>query len=384
MPVPPFFPSAEYHTRLEKVRQSMRQQGLDGLLVSTPEDIYYIAGINHWGFFAYHMLVVPLEGELIMIARAMESVTMAIQLTNARFVGYADSEDQAAVTVRVMKKSGLLSGRLGLQKKGLYLPARIVEGVAAALPGIQYVDASDLVLDIRAAHSDNELAYFRQAAAVSDAMFTAAYETAGVGVSEKEVAAEVMRAMVMAGGEYPGFGPFIRSTPTLGQEHGTWSERKLEKGDALFLEMSGSVGRYHSPMGRLVFIGEAPAGSREIEKVTLDAFDAVVERLKPGKKACEVYQAWQDVVDRAGLSHYRRHHCGYMVSSAFPPSWSGPGVPVGLRHDSSLVLRAGMVFHILSWLMGCGRGDYFVSNAAVVSEDGGEVLTNLPSTLQIL
>ena len=40
MPVPPFFPFAEYQTRLEKVRQSMRQQGLDGLLVSTPEDIY--------------------------------------------------------------------------------------------------------------------------------------------------------------------------------------------------------------------------------------------------------------------------------------------------------------------------------------------------------
>jgi Xaa-Pro dipeptidase len=384
MPVPPFFPYAEYQSRLEKVRQSMREQELDGLLVSIPENIYYLVGLNHWGFFAYHMLVVPLEGELTLIARAMESVTMAVQLTNASFVGYADSEDQAAITVRVLQESGLQHGNLGLEKKSLYLPPRIVEGINTALPDIHWEEASDLVLQIRVAHSDNELAYFRQAAAVSDAMFKAAYATAHVGVSEKEVAAEVVRAMVLAGGEHPGFGPFIRSTPTLGEEHGTWSERVLENGDALFLEMSGSVGRYHSPMGRLVFIGEAPAGTKEIEKVTLDAFDAVVEKLRPGVKASEVYQAWQDVVDRAGLSHYRRHHCGYMVSSAFPPSWSGPGVPIGLRHDSPMVLKSGMVFHILSWLMGCGRGDYFVSNAAIVSENGGEVLTTLPSTLQIL
>ena len=117
---PHFSLSAEYQDRLEKVRQSMRQHGLDGLLVSTPEDIYYIAGVNHWGFFAYHMLIVPLEGELTMIARAMESVTMSIQLTNARFVGYADSEDQSALTARVLKVfRGYRAAGCGLQKKGI-------------------------------------------------------------------------------------------------------------------------------------------------------------------------------------------------------------------------------------------------------------------------
>jgi Xaa-Pro dipeptidase len=384
MPVPPFFPYAEYRKRLEKLRQSMQDHDLDGLLVSIPENIYYLVGVNHWGFFSYHMLVVPRQGELTLIARAMETVTMEVQLTNARFFGYTDYEDQADVTVEVMRESGLQKGKVGLEKKCLYLPPRILEGIITALPGIRWEDASDLVLMNRVAHSENELNYFRQAAIVSDAMFTAAYETAHVGVREKEVAAEVLRAMVLAGGEHPGFGPFIRSTPTLGQEHGTWNERVLEKGDALFLEMSGSVARYHSPMGRLVFIGEAPHGTKDVEKITLDAFDAVVEKLRPGVRAGEVYQAWQDVVDRAGMSHYRRHHCGYMVSSAFPPSWSGPGVPIGLRKDSPLELCKGMVFHVLSWLMGCGWGDYFVSNSAIISEDGGEVLTKLPSTLRIV
>jgi Xaa-Pro dipeptidase len=384
MPVPPFFPKEEYQTRLLKVRKSMEALDLDGLLVSSPENMYYLSGINHWGFFAYHILVVPREGEMVMIARAMEKVTMALQLNNTRFVGYADGEDQAAVTVRVIQELGLQAGKLGVEKKAIYLLPCILENVQASLPGAAWVDASELVFQHRVTLSPNELDYTRQAAAVTDAMMSAAINAAAEGVTEQVIAAETMRAMVLAGGEYPAFGPFIRATPTLGQEHGTWTDRPLQRGDALFLEMSGSVGRYHAPMGRLVFVGEVPPGTKEIEKVCLDAFDAVVCTIRPGLQACNAYQAWQDVVDRASLSHYRRHHCGYMVTSAFPPAWSGPGVPVGLRYDSPMVLQEGMVFHLMSWLMGSGRGDYFVSNAAIITKDGCEVLTKLSQTLQIV
>lgn len=380
----PFFPKEEFDARLKKVRTSMAEAQLDGLLVSIPENIYYLAGLSHWGFFAYHLLVVPAQGEMVLIARAMEKVTMGMQLVNTRFVGFADGEDPVDTTVGILKQLGLQAGRLGLEKNGLYLSPRTTEGLAEKLPGASFPNVYELVFKHRVCQSPLEMAYTRKAALVTDAMMRAAMQTAGAGVSEQEVAAECMRAMVMAGGEYPGFGPFIRSTPTLGMEHGTWSDRKLEKGDALFLEMAGCVGRYHSPMGRIVFVGEAPPLTKEAEKVTLDAFDAVAKTIKPGLKAFEIYNSWQAVVDAAGLSHYRRHHCGYMTGCAFPPSWSGPGVPIGLRHDSQLEVKEGMVFHLMSWLMGCGRGDYFVSNAAIVTHDGCEVLTKLPSTLQIV
>ena len=57
---------------------------------------------------------------------------------------------------------------------------------------------------------------------------------------------------------------------------------------------------------------------------------------------------------------------------------------MGLRHDSNLVLRPGMVFHLLSWLMGSGRGDYFVSNTAVLTDAGCEVLTKTPRHAQVV
>ena len=101
----------------------------------------------------------------------------------------------------------------------------------------------------------------------------------------------------------------------------------------------------------------------------------MVAALRPGARAREVYAAWQAAVDGAGLAHYRRHHCGYAVGVGVPPSWTGGNTVTGLRHDSDLVIETGMSFHILSWLMGTGRGDAFVSDTVLVGEGGPEILT---------
>ena len=95
----------------------------------------------------------------------------------------------------------------------------------------------------------------------------------------------------------------------------------------------------------------------------------------------EVYDAWQRRVDKAGLAGYRRHHCGYAVGIGFPPSWAGSGVPIGLRAGSNMELRAGMVFHLMSWLLRTGKGDYVISDTVVVTETGCEVLTKTPRSV---
>jgi Xaa-Pro dipeptidase len=109
----------------------------------------------------------------------------------------------------------------------------------------------------------------------------------------------------------------------------------------------------------------------------------VLEALRPGALARDVYATWQQVVDRAGLAHYRRHHCGYLVGIGFPPSWTGGNRVTGLRHDSDLEIRPGMTFHVLSWLMDTGAGDYFISDTVLLTEDGPEVLTSAPRGLLV-
>jgi Xaa-Pro dipeptidase len=381
-----YFSQKEYDRRLDNLRQLMVERDVDACLISSPENIFYLSGLSHMGFFAYHLLIVPRDGKMALICRAMERVTvekLVVKPGRADFFGYADGDEPIRFTCDVLRQMGLGAGRLAMEKSSLFLLPSIAEGLITNLTQAHLGDCSGLVDELRQIKSSQELAYTRQAARVSDGMMRAARDTAVAGVSEQEIAAEVHRAMLLAGGTYPGFSPFIRATPTLGEEHRTWSDHMLQPGEALFVELAGCVNRYHAPMGRLIYIGSAPAGTEAMAELCLDAFNRIVSTVHPGVTASQVYQGWQDVVDSAGLSHYRRHHCGYMTGIGFPPSWVGGSTVVGLRHDSDLELRAGMVFHLMSWLMGAGQGDYFVSDTAVVTEAGCEVITGVSQELHI-
>lgn len=104
---------------------------------------------------------------------------------------------------------------------------------------------------------------------------------------------------------------------------------------------------------------------------------AAAGEIRPGAIAGDVYERWQGVLDRNNLAQYSRHHCGYSVGIGYPPSWSGSGVPVGLRRHSDMQLKEGMVFHLMSWLLRSGLGDAFLSDTIVVTAQGCEFLTTV-------
>lgn len=147
----------------------------------------------------------------------------------------------------------------------------------------------------------------------------------------------------------------------------------------MLVELAGCVSRYHAPLGRLIHLGAIRDEDAAMAEISERAFNASLNGLRPGRKAREVYADWQKVVDDAGMPHYRRHHCGYLVGLSFPPTWTGGNAVTGLRHDSDLELREGMSFHLLSWFTETGRGDYFISNCALLGPEGAELLTRAPN-----
>lgn len=372
----------EYGQRLDALRRDMVARGLDVALLSQPENVFYLTGLDHWGYFTPHLLIVPAEGEIVLVTRAMERVTVENQVQVARFVGHSDSETAADAAARVLGGIGWRQ-RIGIESWSSGLPHGLALRLTETVPGAAWTDMTGAVDALRRRKSPAEQDCLRQAARISDAAAAAAIDAIRDGAREADIAAECQRAMTAAGGTYPGFGPFIRPGARLGEEHTSWGAGEVRKGEAMFLELSGCFRRYHAPLGRLIFVGGAPDGTREMEGVCRRAFDAVLGALVPGRRARDVYAAWQGVVDAAGLAHYRRHHCGYMVGIGVPPSWTGGNTVTGLRHDSDLLIEEGMSFHVLSWLMGAGRGDYFLSNTVLLTAGGPEVLTRTPDTLTI-
>jgi len=372
------FSDAEIDRRLGAFRAGLVENGLDGAVVAAPENVFYLTGLDHWGYFAPHLLIVPLTGTPVLVTRAMERVSVEKQVRAAEFRGHSDSETAADMAARVLRDLGLAGRRIGLEN----WTAGLSHGLALSLQNqvdAKWQDLSGLIDDLRLVKSPEEQALMRQAAAVTDAAAGAAIAAIADGVAEREVAAACLAAMTRAGGAPPAFGPFIRPGSRLGEEHATWGDGRYKAGEPVFLELSGCIARYHAPLGRLIHIGAVPDADAKMAKTTQQAFDAVLSALRPGTMAREVYAAWQNVVDEAGLPHYRRHHCGYCVGIGLSPSWTGGNKVVGLRHDSEMEIRTGMSFHILSWLMGTGRGDYFISNAVLLGANGAEVLTRTPT-----
>lgn len=372
------FSVGEIDRRLAALRHRLEERNLAAAVVAAPENVFYLTGLDHWGYFAPHLLIVPVEGTPVLITRAMERVTIEKQVQTAEFRGHSDSRTAAELAVQVLNERRLAGQPLGLE----FWTAGLSHGLGLSLTSkfdAEWVDVSGLVDDLRLIKSAEEIALMRRAAAVSDAAAAAAIAAIAEGAAEAEAAAACLSAMTLAGGHPPGFGPFIRPEARLGEEHATWGDGRYRAGEAVFVELSGCVSRYHAPLGRLVRLGEPAEEDAAMAEVARTAFAAVLAALKPGAKASDVYAAWQGVVNEAGLAHYRRHHCGYAVGIGLPPSWTGGNSVIGLRHDSQLEIKEGMTFHILSWLMGTGRGNDFLSNTVVVGPAGAEVVTHTPA-----
>ena len=378
------FPPEELKQRLLNVRSQMVVANVDGVVITIPENIYYLTELDHWGFFACHLLVVPRDGEMILVCRAMESITIENQVKNARFFGHADNEDPANYIVSALSELGLLNSRIGMEKNSLFLTARLAESIQAKTPKVKWHDTSDLVSILRMVKSPLEMEYVRKAAKAADAGMLAAIDSTRDGASDYEVSAECIRAMILAGSEYPGFGPFVRPTSRLGEEHTTWRGEVFQKGEAVFLEIAAAYRKYQAPMGRLVYVGGAPVGAEKSAQLAINGMKAINDSIRPGAKAGDAYAAWHEVARKGGLENYHRHHCGYLVSIGFPPSWTGGSMVTALAPNSELELKVGMTFHTHSWFTNTDCVDYFISNTSLLTENGCEVLTHeTPETLII-
>ena len=96
----------------------------------------------------------------------------------------------------------------------------------------------------------------------------------------------------------------------------------FRNGEAVFLEIAAAYRKYQAPMGRLVYVGNAPDCAEKSVQLAINGMKAINSAIKSGAKAGDAYAAWREVARKGGLEDYKRHHCGYLVSIGFPPSWN--------------------------------------------------------------
>ena len=384
------YSDGELEKHVKNIRTALTSRGLDVGIFSTPDSVFYLIGLDHWGYFAPTHLVVPVEGEITLVTRAMERVVIGNQVRNAKFEGHTDSETAIEKLIEFLKsnyskinysrngsstKSKL---RIGIEEHSSGFSYHTGKLLASAIEFADFEDITGLSDKLRRVKSPEEQDLIRVAGKTSTAGTLAAISAIHDGAREVDVAAECLAAMTRAGSAPPGFGPFIRPHARVAEEHTTWGDGIHKNGDHVMLEIAGCVGRYNAPMGRFVHVGSIKDEDAKMAEICANAFQAILDSLKKGVRAKDVYDGWQAVVNDAGMPDYRRQHCGYFVGIGFPPTWTGGNYVAGLKFDSDIEIEEGMTFHAMSWFTNTGAGEFFISNTVLLGPNGPELLTEAP------
>lgn len=367
------FTVEEYRQRLAATQTELVKAGLPVLLLHAPENITYVSGFRMLGFFMYHALIVPADGEPVLVVRDVEQPAADETSWVSNMSVYTDIELPMTATARALRDLGLHDGRIGIEHNTWFLTLERMAGLQSVLPKAMFVEEPNIVRRLRLIKSPAEIDYHRRAARVVEAEVQAGFEASSAGASEREVAAAIMVAQAMTGGEPP-IEPIIMTGDRTRLLHGTWTDRRIMQGDQVYFELNGVVSGYWSKLMRTAVVGTPTRDQQHVADILLDALGTGIGLMRTGAVAGEIDEALRGPVLRAGLRESYYHRVGYTMGLVHPPA-SGEYLREFMAGDT-WTLEAGQVFHMLVLARGIG-----FSETVLVTDEGPDILTHFDRRL---
>lgn len=369
------FPDSEFRSRLSDVQEAMSETELDALLVTTPENMFYLTGYETTGYFVYQALVVPREGRPQFVVRQIESPNVENRAWTTDRREYTDTDDPIAVTRDLLAEMGLKGETIGYEEDSWFLTDRQLRALRRACSA-EFVGASGIVEEQRLVKSDRELEYIREAGAMIEQATARGIDAVAEGRSENVVAAETISGLLINGSEHPTSWPYVTSGPRSALPHSRWRDRTLSDGELVFFESAACVRRYHAAQVRTVFLGDPPAVVSEVADAVERGLEAAIDTIEAGVPAGKVDRACRSVIAEAGYADQYPHKLGYSLGLSFAPGWGEDHIMM-LRPGSERPLEPNMVFHMPPIVFLPGVGAIGASATVRVTKGGCEVIADL-------
>jgi Xaa-Pro dipeptidase len=374
------FSMAEYERRLRELRQRMEERELEVVITTTPENICYITGFESPGHYYFNAVVIPQHGEPFAVSRRLEESGMDAHTWLSLLRPYEDVQNPIVRLVEALAEFGMDGMRIGIERNCWFFTAVQQETLIAQCPRATFVDCSGIVEAGRLIKSDEEIALMRKAARTTEAGMKAGIDAVQAAATEGDVAAEIHYAMIKAGSEWPSISPFVASGERGAIGHATWTDRVIQSGEPVFLEIAGCLKRYHAAMMRTVFVGEPDESLWEAEKLVQEAMEACIDAIKPGVTAGSVDAAGRAVIANSRLGAKQGSRTGYSIGIGLPPDW-GEGQILSLQQGEQRPLQTNMTFHLIPWAQIPGKGGIGFSETVRVTGEGCEFITSLERKL---
>ena len=212
----PAFERAEYLSRIERVKTSMREAGIDVLLASHPANMNYLTGYDGWSYYVHQLVALSLDAdEPVWIGREMDAagarLTAFLRAENlCPYTDvYVDARDKHCMhhVAAVLADRGWDQGAVGVEMDAWYFTARAYVELERKLPRARLVDAWPLVNWVRIVKSPAEIEMMRAAGAIVSRAMGVAMEVIDPGVRECDAVAKITEALISGTpehwGDYP-------------------------------------------------------------------------------------------------------------------------------------------------------------------------------------
>ena len=374
-----------YAARMAAVRERLGERGLDALYLSSPVDIFYVAGCPLSTTERPIALLIPLRGEPVLLIPCLErehAREVAPHIKElCEYFEYPGLTPPVAVFAERIRRLGLGAARIGIDRPAAGGMGYQGPTLSGYLPQAEFVPAGDLVLGMRLVKSDLEVEYFRESAAWGTKALHALKQAATPGRSEIEVGMEVSCAVtrellqalgpdymfVFGFGYGPAFAVFSCGEATA-YPHPIDLNRTIKPGDTIICGLGATIGGYNAELERTLFVGEPSPEKRRYFELAREIQEFAITTLRPGRAAADAETEIRRFIAGRGCLDMVRHRTGHGLGlEIHEPPWIDEG--------ERTVLEPGMLVSCEPGLYVPGLCGFRHSDTVLITAAGPEVLT---------
>ena len=389
-------PAARYGERLARTQALLPEHDAAALLVGVGADLLWLTGYAALPLERLTLLVLTPGARPTMVVprleRAAAETAPAVAAGLVELATGQEADDPFALVAALLSASksrpeiqiGALGGawgRLGSLLVSDGLRAAFLLSLQSAVPDAAFGVASSLIGPLRAVKDAEEIALLRRAAEAADRVVDEVSGGRLVGRSEADVAREVRDRLVAEGHDEPKFA-IVASGPNSASPHHEAADRIIGAGDAIVLDIGGSLGGYHSDITRTLWVtgddGHAPdAEFVRLYEVLQRAQQAGRDAVAVGVPAERVDLAARSVIEQAGFGEQFIHRTGHGIGvegHEDPYIIAGNGEP----------LVAGHAFSVEPGIYLDGRYGARIEDIVVCTPDGADSLNRTARDLRVV
>ena len=279
--------------------------------------------------------------------------------------------DPVACLAGALQERGLARSRLGLDAQNLSAP--LMGRIRDALPGATLIDAHADFLALRMLKTPEEISRLRLAAKAVERGHVAVRENLREGITSAEMSALIKRATLDEESDryivHVGFGK-------QGALHVAPHDNRLKKGDVVTADIAAIHKFYMGDITRVYSFGPPAAETVRIHQVLDEVNATLLDAIKPGVAASELYRLATKVLAERNLSlalNLAGHGLGLDVHE-----------PPYLTPKDHTILQPDMVLNTEITLKIPDLGYFSVEITCLITSSGYELLTSIPHTLTVV